>query len=51
MRGSDVVAAVPERHTGTVREGLFSFTLPFEVPKVTVSLLQHPRLDVDPAHQ
>ncbi len=51
VRGSDLVAAVPERHTGTMRGGLFSFALPLAAPQVTVSLLWHPRLDADPAHR
>ncbi len=51
VRGSDLVAAVPERHTQAMREGLFSFALPFAAPEVMVSLLWHPRLDADPAHR
>ncbi len=51
VRGSDLVAAVPERHTQAMREGLFSFALPFAAPEMTVSLLWHPRLDADPAHR
>ena len=51
VRGSDLVAAVPERHTATLRDGLFSFPLPVAVPAVTVSLLWHPRRDADPAHR
>jgi DNA-binding transcriptional LysR family regulator len=51
VRGSDLVAAVPERHTASMRGGLFSFMLPFSTPEVTVSLLWHPRLDADPAHR
>ena len=50
VRGSDLVAAVPERHTDNMRDGLFGFVLPFAPPQVTVSLLWHPRLDADPAH-
>ncbi len=51
VRGSDLVAAVPERHTNNMRSGLFSFALPFAAPEVMVSLLWHPRLDADPAHR
>ena len=51
VRGSDLVAAVPERHTNSMRSGLFSFALPFAAPEVVVSLLWHPRLDADPAHR
>ena len=50
-RGSDLVASVPERHTGNLREGMHSFSLPFPVASITVSLLWHPRLDADQAHR
>ena len=51
VRGSDLVASVPERHTGDLRSGMHSFALPLPVPQITVSLLWHPRLDGDPAHR
>lgn len=50
-RASDLIASVPERHTGSLREGLHSFPLPVPLPEFTVSLLWHPRLDADPAHR
>ena len=50
-RGSDLVAAVPERHTGVLREGMHTFTLPIDLDAFTVSLLWHPRLDADPGHR
>lgn len=50
-RASDLVATVPERHTGSLRTGMQSFALPVAVPEITVSLLWHPRLDADPAHR
>ena len=50
-RGSELVASVPERHTGNLRAGLHSFPLPFAAPEITVSMLWHPRLDADPAHR
>lgn len=50
-RTSDLIASVPERHTGNLRAGMHSFPLPFSTPEVTVSLLWHPRLDADPAHR
>ena len=50
-RGSDLIASVPERHTGKLRVGMHSFPLPVVVPEITVSLLWHPRLDADPAHR
>ena len=50
-RSSDLVATVPERHTGNLREGMFSFALPAPTTAFTVSMLWHPRLDADPAHR
>jgi len=49
-RTSDLIASVPERHTGNLRVGMHSFPLPVTVPEITVSLLWHPRLDADLAH-
>src|SRR6185295_18492475 len=50
-RDSDLIASVPERHTGNLRGGMHSFPLPFATPEITVSLLWHPRLDADAAHR
>ena len=50
-RASDLIASVPERHTGNLRAGMQSFPLPVSTPEFTVSLLWHPRLDADPAHR
>ncbi len=50
-RATDLVASVPERHTGNLRAGMHTFTLPFATPEFTVSLLWHPRFQADPAHQ
>ena len=50
-RASDLIASVPERHTGVLREGMHSFALPFPLPEISVSLLWHPRLQADPAHR
>ena len=50
-RASDLIASVPERHTGNLRAGMYSFALPVAVPEVAVSLLWHPRMDADPAHR
>ena len=50
-RASDLIASVPERHTGNLRAGMLCFALPVAVPEVTVALLWHPRLDADPAHR
>lgn len=50
-RATDLIATVPERHTGNLRAGMHSFSLPFATPDLTVSMLWHPRLQADPAHQ
>jgi DNA-binding transcriptional LysR family regulator len=50
-RASDLIATVPERHTGNLRTGMYSFPLPVSTPEITVSLLWHPRLDADQAHR
>lgn len=50
-RSSNLVASVPERHTGNLRAGMHSFTLPVSAPEVTVSLMWHPRQHADPAHR
>jgi DNA-binding transcriptional LysR family regulator len=50
-RGTDLVATVPERHTGRLREGLHGFALPFALPGIAVSMLWHPRMDADQAHR
>ena len=50
-RGSDLIASVPERHTGVLRDRMYTFPLPVPTPQFTVSLLWHPRLDADPAHR
>jgi DNA-binding transcriptional LysR family regulator len=49
-RCSDLVVTVPERHTGILRAGMHSFSLPVSTPEFTVSLFWHPRLDADLAH-
>jgi DNA-binding transcriptional LysR family regulator len=50
-RASQLVATVPERQTGLLREGMHSFALPLVVPEIKVSLLWHPRMDADAAHR
>lgn len=50
-RASDLIASVPERHTGCLRAGMHSFPLPIATRRITVSLLWHPRMDADPAHR
>ncbi|HEX4886106.1 MAG TPA: LysR family transcriptional regulator [Casimicrobiaceae bacterium] len=49
-RATDLVASVPARHTGSLREGMHTFALPFDAPEITVSMLWHPRQHADPAH-
>jgi DNA-binding transcriptional LysR family regulator len=50
-RGSDLIASVPEKHTGRLRDGMVTFALPMAAQKITVSLLWHPRMEADPAHR
>lgn len=50
-RTCDLIATVPEKHTASLRAGMHSFSLPFTVRGITVSLLWHPRLDADVAHR
>ena len=51
VRASDLIASVPERHTGILRAGMHSFPLPVTTPEFTVSMLWHPRMDADQAHR
>jgi DNA-binding transcriptional LysR family regulator len=50
-RSSNLVATVPERQTGLLRDGMHSFELPVAVAEIKVSLLWHPRMDADAAHR
>jgi DNA-binding transcriptional LysR family regulator len=50
-RESDLIATIPERHTGVLRAGMHTFVLPFATPAIPVSLLWHPRLHADSAHR
>jgi DNA-binding transcriptional LysR family regulator len=50
-RASNLIASVPERHTGNLRDQMHSFPLPLPIPEFTVSLLWHPRMEADPAHR
>ena len=50
-RATDLIAAVPERHTKNLRTGMHSFALPLTLSPFTVAMLWHPRLDADPAHR
>ena len=46
-----MIATVPERQTGILREGMHTFSLPVPVPEKTVSLLRHPRMEADPCYR
>jgi DNA-binding transcriptional LysR family regulator len=50
-QSSDLIASVPERQTGNLRAGMYSFPLPVPTPEITISLLWHPRMDADGAHR
>jgi DNA-binding transcriptional LysR family regulator len=50
-RATNLIASVPERHTGILRTGMHSFPLPVSTPEFTISLLWHPRMDNDQAHR
>lgn len=50
-RASDLIATVPQRHTGNLRAGMVSFVLPVSTPEITVSMMWHPRMDGDAAHR
>ncbi len=50
-RASDLIATVPERYTGCLRDDLHSFALPMAVPDLSVAMFWHPRLEADPAHR
>ncbi|SCK28291.1 LysR family transcriptional regulator [Vogesella sp. LIG4] len=50
-RHTELVATVPERHTRYLRTDMATFPLPVAVAEITLSMLWHPRLDADPAHQ
>lgn len=51
VRTADLVVSVPERHSGILHAGLFSFALPVGIAPITISLMWHPRLEADPAHR
>ncbi|GGY74649.1 LysR family transcriptional regulator [Cellvibrio zantedeschiae] len=50
-RASKLIANVPERHTGNLRAGMYTFPLPFATQEFTVSMIWHPRMDADPVHR
>ena len=50
-RTSDLIAGIPERHSGNLLTGMFVFPIPLQLPEITISLLWHPRMDADVAHK
>ncbi len=50
-RASDLIASVPERHTGNLRAGMHTFPLPLATPEFTVSLFWNPRFQAVPVHR
>ena len=50
-RDTELVATVPQAHTGLLRAGLKTFVLPLDLPDFTVSLIWHPRMHADTAHR
>jgi len=50
-RHSDLIATVPDLHTASLRDSMYSFALPVSATGFTVSLVWHPRLDADPVHR
>ena len=50
-RGSDLVATVPDRHTRSLREGMFTFPIPLPLDDFSIAMLWHPRQDGDPGHR
>lgn len=48
---TDLIATVPERHTAGLRKGMHVFPVPLDLPAFTLSMLWHPRMDGDLAHQ
>ncbi len=51
MRGSDLVATVPERHCVALHADLVTLPLPFPLAGIRVALIWHPSQDADPAHR
>lgn len=48
-RNSDLIASIPERQTANLRNEMHSFPLPVKIPKITISMQWHPRMEADPA--
>ncbi|MNZ78156.1 HTH-type transcriptional regulator SyrM 1 [compost metagenome] len=51
VRGSDLVATVPERHCAALHADLVTLPLPFPLAGIRVALIWHPSQDADPAHR
>lgn len=50
-RATDLVATVPERLTGSMRQHMLIRPLPFRTPAVVISQAWHPRFNSDPGHR
>jgi len=55
-RGSDLVGLVTRSYLGAdasrdIAQGIEGFALPVRTPEIAVSLMWHPRMDVDPANR
>ncbi len=51
IRGTDLVASIPELHNGNLLAGMYTFAIPLPIPQFTISMLWHPRMDGDPPHR
>lgn len=51
FRETDLIATVLARQACAHREGMQSLALPFDMPKVAVALIWHPRQAADAAHR
>jgi len=50
-RETELVATVPEKHTGGLRKNMHSFALPLSMASFTLSMIWHPRMDGDLGHR
>jgi DNA-binding transcriptional LysR family regulator len=50
-RDTELVATVPEKHTGGLRKGMHTFPLPISIAPFVLSMIWHPRMDGDMAHR
>lgn len=50
-RSTDLIASVPEQQTIEARLNMYSFPMPVKTKAISVSMMWHPRLDLDPVHR